>query len=300
MKKEIVKLNTINIVDEKRSNISVTNLESKKYTVQCKTEGVDYLTRNLIYEITYDEGEIKTLTSITEIKEATDVERYRDYCDYFNIFPKRKPEGSRVIVEDYLNRISNKVLKDITNSIYAELKKKFYLHPAATSYHHNYSGGLAYHTSTMLKIADGLLNIYHYINKDLVYSAIILHDIYKSIEIEADGKEYSVDGSLLGHISMSSANVLVTADKLGYKDKEEVLMLQHIILSHHGKKEWGSPVEPKTPEALLVHYCDNIDSKLAVIGEVFEDAVAGEMTSKVGVMNWQKLYKHNFTNKKGE
>ncbi len=293
MKKEIVKLNTINIVDDERSNISVTNLDAEKYTIQCKTDGVEYIFRNNIYEITYDEGEIKTLTSIKPVNESDNVSKYRDYCEFFNIFPKRDANGSRVIIEEFLGRINNKILNDVTTTIYNDLKKKFYIHPAATSFHHNYKGGLAYHTSAMLKIAEGLLNIYHYINKDLVYSAIILHDIYKSIEIEADGKDYSIDGSLLGHISMSSANVLVVADKLGYKNTEEIMLLQHTILSHHGKKEWGSPVEPKTPEALLVHYCDNIDSKLAVIGEVFEDAVPGDMTSKVGVMGWQKLYKHN-------
>ncbi len=298
MKREIVKINTINIVDDQKSNISVTNLDLVKFTIHCKTQGVEYIHRNNIYEVTYEDGETKNLNSIKPVNEADDVSKYRDYCEVFSIFPKRDPNGSRVIIEEYLGKIENIVLKDITTKMYDDLKKKFYIHPAATSFHHNYKGGLAYHTSTMLKIADGLLNIYHYINKDLVYSAIILHDIYKSIEIEADGKDYSVDGSLLGHISMSSANVLVTAEKLGYKNKQEVVLLQHIILSHHGKKEWGSPVEPKTPEALLVHYCDNIDSKLAVIGEVFEDAVPGDMTSKVGVMGWQKLYKHNINNEK--
>ncbi len=298
MKKEIIKINTINIVDDLRSNISVTNLELTKYTIHCKTQGVDYIFRNNIYEVTYEGDETKDLISIKPINEADDVSQYRDYCEIFNIFPKRDSNGSRVIIEEYLGKIKNKVLSDITTTMYNDLKKKFYIHPAATSFHHNYKGGLAYHTSAMLKIAEGLLNVYHYINKDLVYSAIILHDIYKSVEIEADGKDYSIDGSLLGHISMSSANVLVTAEKLGYKNAQEVMLLQHIILSHHGKKEWGSPVEPKTPEALLVHYCDNIDSKLAVIGEVFEDAVPGEMTSKVGVMGWQKLYKHNINDEK--
>ncbi len=297
MAKEIVKLNAVNLVDEDRANISITTIELKKCTIQCKPEEVRDIVRNNIYKVNYKEGETKTLISITLLNEADDVDKYRDYCELFKIFPKRSGEGSQVIIEDYLGRINNKVLKDITNNIYNEFKKKFYLHPAATSYHHNYRGGLAYHTSTMLKLAESIANIYHYANKDLIYSAIILHDIYKSIEIEDDGKEYSIYGSLLGHISMASANVLVVADKLGYKDTEEVMMLQHIILSHHGKKEWGSPVEPRTPEAFIVHYVDNMDSKLAVIGEVFEDAVPGEMTSKVGVVGWQKLYKHSIKDK---
>ncbi len=297
MKKEIVRINTINVVDDIRSNISVTNIDNVKYTVHCKTEGVEYLVRNNLYEISFESDETNTLVNVKPINESDDVKKYRDLCDSFNIFPKRTKEGSKVIIEGYLGKISNKILKDITDTLYNELKTKFYLHPAATSYHHNYKGGLAYHTSTMLKLADGLLDVYHYVNRDLVYSAIILHDIYKSIEIEADGKDYSVEGTLLGHISMSSANVLVVAERLGYKDSEEVMLLQHIILSHHGKKEWGSPVEPRTPEALIVHYVDNIDSKMTVIGEVFEDAVPGEMTSKVGVAGWQKLYKHNINNK---
>ncbi len=194
-------------------------------------------------------------------------------------------------IEKYLNKIDSKILKDITADIYEENKEKFYVHPAATKFHHAYIGGLSYHTLTMLKIAESFLNIYPYLNKDLLFAGTILHDMSKINEISGVDGDYTTEGLLLGHLVMQTVDIDRVARKFGYEDTEEVLLLKHMVISHHGLLNFGSPKKPQIGEALLLWFIDTMDSKFTVLGEVLEQTPEGEFTTSISVLDKMRFYK---------
>lgn len=134
--------------------------------------------------------------------------------------------------------------------------------PAARGMHHAYIGGLLEHTLSMVSIAELLASHYDYVNKDLLLSGTLLHDIGKTSEYTLEGEfSYSEDGRLVGHIVRAIIMVETAAAKLDFP-AEELRQLVHLIASHHGKQEWGSPVVPKTLEAILLHQTDLLDSRV--------------------------------------
>lgn len=156
--------------------------------------------------------------------------------------------------------------KDLNNLILDFLKihsDKFFMWPAAKRNHHQFRGGLAEHVIEMLTIAEATLKFYPEANKSLVYTGIILHDSGKMIELEMDGfvTEYGMKGNLLGHIVMGVGIIdeIVHSDPKKYAKfikSDKLVLLKHIILSHHSKLEFGSPVQPKTIEAGIVARVD--------------------------------------------
>jgi 3'-5' exoribonuclease len=194
-------------------------------------------------------------------------------------------------VESYLARIENSVLAEITMSIYEKNRQVFYLHPAATKFHHAYVGGLSYHTLTMLRMIDPFLAIYPFLNRDLLYAATILHDMSKIDEISGVDGEYTTEGQLIGHLVMQTIVIDEAARDLGHEKTEEVLLLKHMVLSHHGQYHFGSPKKPQTGEALLLWHLDTIDSKMTVLGETLEQTLDGSFTHMVSVLDRMRFYK---------
>src|SRR5690606_28018425 len=160
-----------------------------------------------------------------------------------------------------------------------------------TKFHHAYIGGLAYHTLTMLKLVDAMLMVYDYLNKDLLYAATILHDISKVDEISGVDGEYTTEGLLLGHLVMASIEIDKAATSLGLDQTEEVLLLKHLIVSHHGQLNFGSPKKPQTGEALLLWYIDSIDSKFTELKSALESTKSGEFTQSLAVLDKMRFYK---------
>ena len=197
-------------------------------------------------------------------------------------------------INDYFKKINNVILQNIVSVILKKHFKDYFDYPAAVTMHHNYYSGLAYHTYSMLKLSDAFLEHYPYINRDLVYSGIILHDIGKLYELSGPkGTEYTKAGKMLGHISLGANEISNVAKDLGVEDSEEVLNLLHIILSHHGDLEYGSPKEPMTPEAALIHLLDYSDSKLACLEMEVEKVKKGEFTGPVSTFDRKSFYVPN-------
>lgn len=195
-------------------------------------------------------------------------------------------------IETTIRGLKNDRIRSIVSQIYEDNKADFYTFPAATKYHHAYIGGLAYHTETMLKLAEGFLRVYDYLNSDLVYGGIILHDITKNKELTSpDLAQYSTEGQLLGHLVMGTLAVENAAVKLGLKNTEEALLLEHIVLSSHGLPQFGSAKKPMIGEALLVWYVDTIDSKFTVLGEELLKTIPGKFTEPINVLDKVKFYK---------
>ncbi|MCI0394106.1 MAG: 3'-5' exoribonuclease YhaM family protein [Chloroflexi bacterium] len=135
--------------------------------------------------------------------------------------------------------------------------------PAARVMHHAYVGGLLEHTLSMVSIAQFLARHYPYVNKDLLLAGVLLHDMGKALEYTTkESFDFTDDGRLVGHIIRGIAIVEKAAAELGNFPEEELRQLVHLIASHHGTLEWGSPVVPKTLEAVLLHQIDLLDSRI--------------------------------------
>ncbi len=226
------------------------------------------------------------INDIRQINEIDDVDRSKFYDSACY-----SEKELRAFINDYLEKIDNAILKDVTSILLTKYYNKFYEYPAAVSMHHNYIGGLAYHTYCMLKLSDAFLDLYNFINKDLVYAGVILHDLGKLIELSGyKGTEYTKSGKLIGHIALGANEIYAASKDMGVCESEEIINLLHIILSHHGQLEYGSPKEPMTPEALLVHFLDLSDSKIAALELETLKTEVGEFTAPVLSMDRRIFY----------
>lgn len=217
---------------------------------------------------------------------AEDGVKTQDFVDGAPLSPNEiQDELSHFILE-----IENAHLQRITRHLLKKYQDKFFTYPAASSHHHNFAGGLSYHVLTMLKIAKSLCDIYPLLNRSLLYSAIILHDIGKVRELSGPvATTYTVEGNLLGHISIASDEVAEAAKELGI-DSEEVMLLRHMILAHHGKMEFGSPKLPHLKEAEILFFIDNIDSKMNMFDKAFKKTEKGQFTERIFGMDNRQFY----------
>lgn len=188
--------------------------------------------------------------------------------------------------------IKNEDCKKLVDHFVNKFKDKIYTHPAASSIHHEYSSGLLMHVVSMADIACSIEKMYPDISHDLLISGIILHDFGKTIELEGKvAYKYSLEGKLLGHISIMVGEIRKAAEELGIS-KEIATILEHMVLSHHGYLEYGSPVLPQTKEALLLSLIDNLDSKMTIVDKALEPIEKGEFSQKIFALDNRCFYKH--------
>lgn len=164
-----------------------------------------------------------------------------------------------------IEEVSDPHLKQLLFRIFSdpEVAERFRVAPAARGMHHAFRSGLLEHTVSMASAARALARHYR-VHEDLVVAGVLLHDLGKIWELEINSSiEYTDDGRLLGHLTMEVLFVDRIIRDLSSFPAEYRRQLLHILLSHHGEYEFGSPRRPKTPEALLVHMVDNLDSKMA-------------------------------------
>lgn len=155
----------------------------------------------------------------------------------------------------------------------ADLRGAFAQAPAAKSMHHVFLGGLLEHTLSVAGMADRACAHYRDMNRDLVLAGVLLHDVGKTAELSYQRSfGYTDAGNLLGHIALETDWINRAVGKIPGFPEDLRLQILHIVLSHHGRLEFGSPVLPKTPEALLVHYLDDLDGKLEVMFRAAQDA----------------------------
>ncbi|MFD1029862.1 3'-5' exoribonuclease YhaM [Metaplanococcus flavidus] len=193
-------------------------------------------------------------------------------------------------IMQYLFEMENPQIQRITRHILKKHQQSVLTFPAATRNHHDYVSGLADHVVSMLRLGKALLGIYPSLNKDLLYAGIILHDIGKVFELSGPiATTYTVEGNLLGHISIMVNEISKTADELEIEG-EEVMLLQHMVLSHHGKEEWGSPKRPMIKEAEMLHYIDNIDAKMMMLDRALEKTKPGEFSERLFPLENRSFY----------
>jgi 3'-5' exoribonuclease len=194
----------------------------------------------------------------------------------------------------YIFEMKNPNIQRITRHLMKKHHKAFMEYPAATKNHHEFVSGLAYHVVSMLKLAKAIAALYPSLDKDLLYAGIILHDMGKVMELSGPiSTVYTLEGNLLGHITIMINEIGKAAEELGIAG-EEVLILQHLVLSHHGKAEWGSPKPPLIKEAEILHYIDNIDAKMNMLDGALERVKPGEFSERIFALDNRSFYKPVF------
>ncbi|MBN1805765.1 MAG: HD domain-containing protein [Sedimentisphaerales bacterium] len=188
-------------------------------------------------------------------------------------------------IKNIVSRIKHPQLKALTGAFISdsELMDKFCNAPGGMKLHHSYIGGLLEHTHNMLRVASAILPLYPQVQADLVLAGIFLHDIGKTDELSYDmAFSYTDSGQLIGHISKSLVMINQKADELRNKgtqiDQSVLDTIGHIILSHHGQYEFGSPKLPATAEAFMVYFIDDMDAKL--------NQVITSIESDISDSNW--------------
>ena len=218
-----------------------------------------------------------------------------DISDFVEKAPVKKEDMVEKITQ-YIFEMRNPNIQRLTRHLLNKHQNEFLDYPAATKNHHEFVSGLAYHVVSMLDLAKAISNLYPSLDKDLLYAGVILHDLGKVIELSGPiSTTYTLEGNLLGHISIMVNEIGKAADELQI-DAEEVLILQHIVLSHHGKAEWGSPKPPLVKEAEILHYIDNLDAKMNMMDRALGRTKPGEYTERVFALDNRSFYKPSFHN----
>lgn len=191
----------------------------------------------------------------------------------------------------YFFEIKNPTIARITRHLLKKHHEQILVYPAASKNHHDYASGLLDHVVSMLRLGKSICEIYPTLNRDLIFSGIILHDIGKVIELTGPvATAYTIEGNLLGHITIMVNEIGQAARELGIEG-EEVMLLQHLVLSHHGKEEWGSPKKPMIQEAEMIFYIDNIDAKMNMLTRALDKTQPGEFTERLFPLDNRSFYK---------
>lgn len=217
-------------------------------------------------------------------KRAVDLSKFLIQSDY-------SLENLKERFNSLLNEIEDEEINNLVKTIFAKYEREIFSYPAAKTNHHNYLRGLITHSISMAEIASFVGSKYDNINLDILIAGALLHDIGKIIELSGpEITTYTTEGQLLGHISIGFSMLKDECNKLNIT-KEKATQLQHIVLSHHGKFEYGSPVLPATKEAILLSMIDDMDAKMELVDNVLENVNEGEFSPRVFAFNDRCLYK---------
>jgi 3'-5' exoribonuclease len=218
-----------------------------------------------------------------------------DPIDPASLVPAAPVSGDELYlaVDAYADKIGNEKLRELVKTAMEEHLDSLLVWPAAVKNHHSIRSGLLYHTLTMLRSAEGLINVYTFLQSDLVYAGAILHDIAKLYELDSTvtgiATDYTRDGLLLGHIVQGIIYVDRTAEKIGL-DKRIATLIQHMLLAHHYEPEFGSPRRPMFPEAEILHYLDIIDARMYDMQKALGDTEGGKFSERLWTLHNRQLY----------
>lgn len=175
----------------------------------------------------------------------------------------------------YIKNVENPYLHELLAYYFIKdekFAKRFKNHSAAKSVHHGFAGGLLEHTLSILKMCEYYVSAYKILNKDLLYTAAIFHDIGKTKELSSfPENDYTDDGQLLGHIVIGVEMISEAVRTIDGFPEKLASELKHCVIAHHGELEYGSPKKPALAEAVALHYADATDAKLQTLTEIFKE-----------------------------
>ena len=216
-----------------------------------------------------------------------DTIRLEDYTMSAPVPLKQLAEELKVAIA----RITDPDYLKLTQTLIEQHYDAFLTYPAAVRNHHEYTSGLIYHTLSMIKVAVALIPLYPKINSSLVYAGILLHDLGKTVEFTGPViPKYSTEGKLIGHLQWMAGKIQSLGETLNIH-REKVMLLQHLVLSHHGKPEFGSAVMPLTKEALFVSMVDDFDAKMTIVDKALDATEPGQFTNRIFALDDRSFFK---------
>lgn len=261
----------------------------------------------------YDENihgvyEVNTLVKVQGI-----ITKFND-ADQLRVDRIRKVnETDNVKIEDYVSSavysgemmfdeligiadtFADEELKSIVKTILYDNKEKLLYYPAAFKLHHAMRSGLLQHTLSIVRLAQGVCRIYPFVDSDLLLSGAMLHDIAKLEELVAGetgiASGYSVEGTLLGHLVKGAMLIEKTAERLGVSHDKAVL-LEHMLISHHGDPEFGAAVRPLFIEADILSALDRLDARIVEVNNAVSGVEAGGFSSRQWALDNRAFYNH--------
>ena len=204
------------------------------------------------------------------------------------------PESMLREINQTIDRMKTPQLQGILRELLKMCGDRLIYYPAAQRLHHAERSGLLHHMTTMLRTANAIMSVYPQLNPSLLTAGVIVHDLAKIDEMDADTlglvSDYSIDGKLLGHIVRGVVNIQLAAEKT-QASPAKALLLQHMVLSHHGIPDYGSPIAPKFPEAEVLNTIDTLDARLFEMDEALSRAMPGGFSEKVWGLDNRQLYR---------
>lgn len=199
-------------------------------------------------------------------------------------------------IENKVAQIKNQNWHTLVQYLINKWGDKFYSYPAAKSNHHAVKNGLAFHTQTMLRDAEALANNYPQVNKELLYAGCILHDMGKVIELSGVmGTTYTPEGNLIGHLVLIDEEIVLAANELGLDPHcEDIMLLRHMVISHHGLPEYGAARRPFLLEAELLHKIDDLDASIYAITNALQQTEPGKFSEMVFSKENRKFYRPKY------
>lgn len=220
----------------------------------------------------------------------------RDQVDIADVVPSAPYSAEEMFEEIYAQilRIRDVEIRTLVQTLVDENKQKLLYYPAAKANHHSIRSGLLYHMLRMLRAGLALCGVYDSANPDLVCAGIVLHDLEKIREMEANEmgvvESYTLEGNMLGHIIMGIKSIAKNAERLGIS-REKSLILEHLVLSHHYFPEFGSPKKPMLIEGEILHHVDMLDATIYDMEQALKHTAAGELSQGIPTLEKRRIYK---------
>ena len=203
------------------------------------------------------------------------------------------PEEMLGYIRQRVNAFADEELKALVLRRLEDCGEALNYYPAASKLHHAERAGLLHHTSTMLRAAGAICEIYPTLDGELLAAGVILHDLCKITEIKADAiglaSDYTAEGMLIGHLVQGVAELSRCGRELNTRP-ELLMMLEHMVLSHHDLPEYGSPKPPMFPEAEVLHVLDLLDARIFEMNRELQNAQPGGFTERIWSLE-RKLYR---------
>ncbi len=220
-----------------------------------------------------------------------------DDVDVSQIIPSSSYKSDYMLsaIRDTVNSFTNESLKKLVSAVLDEYCDKMLDCPAAFRLHHAIRGGLLTHTLSIVRLCESVCEIYPVIDKDLLISGAILHDICKTDEFNISpaglAESYTIEGTLIGHLVMG-AMVVERIAKENDIDKDTAMLVEHMIISHHGEPDYGAAVRPLILEAEVLSRLDSLDADIYEIENALNSVKPGDFSQRQWALNDRRFYNH--------
>lgn len=276
-------------------DLIVIGSDKKEYPAKVwRFENNGMFSVNDVIEIEYkaDDYKGRTQLNITSIKKADD-------SMISEFVPSSQYDGKLVysMLMGKVNDFKDEELRSIVSYIMQDKKEELEVYPAAFRLHHAMVGGLMLHTASIVAMAEKICEVYPAVNRELLISGAILHDVAKVYEMSVSKSglcdSYTLGGELIGHLVKGAMYIEQAAQKLGITG-EKVLLLEHMVLSHHGNPEYGAAKFPMFLEAEILARLDDLDATVFEITTAVSQVDPGKFTDKMWMLDNRKLYNHPY------